>query len=158
MKSIYSSDIGDLIIFADLKIDGIYFANQKNLPKEMCKNEKNFENKIIRECKIWLDDYFNGIIPENKLEINFTCSRLQKKVYEKTLEIPFGETLSYKSLSLNVFNDVNHSRFVANTLAKNKFIIVVPCHRVISSKGELRGYLAGVNKKRFLLEHERKFR
>jgi AraC family transcriptional regulator of adaptative response/methylated-DNA-[protein]-cysteine methyltransferase len=69
--------------------------------------------------------------------------------------IEVGETLSYKQLAAKVGNP-NASRAVANANGKNQLSILVPCHRVITSAGQLGGYGGGIERKKWLLEHEKK--
>jgi len=69
------------------------------------------------------------------------------------LKIPYGKTLSYKILAKKV-GDINKSRAVGLANAKNPIAIIVPCHRIIGSNGDLTGYAWGIEKKRKLLELE----
>lgn len=69
------------------------------------------------------------------------------------LKIPYGKTLSYKVLAKKV-GDFNKSRAVGLANAKNPIAIIVPCHRIIGSNGDLTGYAWGIEKKRKLLELE----
>lgn len=77
----------------------------------------------------------------------------QKLVWQKLQEIPFGETWSYLDLALAVGSE-KHTRAVGLANGKNPIAIVIPCHRVIGSDGSLTGYAGGLDKKKWLLEHE----
>jgi O-6-methylguanine DNA methyltransferase len=81
----------------------------------------------------------------------------------KASEIPYGSTLSYKELSFNVSQIIgkqNSYRAVGNALGKNPLIIIVPCHRIIKSNGELGYFSSGVEIKKALigLEKEQKIK
>lgn len=71
------------------------------------------------------------------------------------MSIPFGKTLSYLQLATQT-GDPKATRAVANANSKNNIAIIVPCHRVIGTKGELTGYAGGLWRKKWLLDHERK--
>jgi len=78
----------------------------------------------------------------------------QCKVWDKLRQIPYGETWSYAKLA----REIGHPRAVravGNAVGKNKFPIVVPCHRVICSDGRIGGYAGGKRKKKWLLSHEK---
>jgi len=81
----------------------------------------------------------------------------QQKVWSALRKIPAGRTLSYGSLARRIGRPTG-ARAVATANAANPISIVIPCHRVIGSDGSLRGYAGGVERKRWLLEHEGGFR
>jgi AraC family transcriptional regulator of adaptative response/methylated-DNA-[protein]-cysteine methyltransferase len=70
--------------------------------------------------------------------------------------IPAGRTRSYKGMAIRVRLPNGH-RAVARANGSNMLALVIPCHRVIRSDGDLCGYAGGVWRKQRLLEHERKF-
>lgn len=74
-------------------------------------------------------------------------------MWEALLEIPFGKTISYLELSKKL-GDVKAIRAAASANGKNPLWIVVPCHRVIGTNGDLIGYAGGLHRKKWLLEHE----
>ena len=82
--------------------------------------------------------------------------KFQIKVWKELLNIPSGETRTYKEIAI-LIGSPNSARAVANACAKNPYPILVPCHRVIRSDGNLGGYsaLGGINKKKELLAQER---
>jgi methylated-DNA-[protein]-cysteine S-methyltransferase len=77
----------------------------------------------------------------------------QQMVWEALRKIPAGRTLSYGSLARRIDRPTG-ARAVATANAANPISIVVPCHRVIGADGSLRGYAGGIERKRWLLEHE----
>ena len=78
----------------------------------------------------------------------------QKQVWEALLNIPFGETRSYKQIAEAIGNP-KAVRAVGMANNKNPLLIVVPCHRVIGANGKLVGYAVGLDKKEFLLKLEK---
>jgi len=81
-------------------------------------------------------------------------SDFQFKVYRKVREIPYGEVRTYKWVAEEI--GVNSPRAIGQALKRNPFLIVVPCHRIIKSNGEIGGFtsIGGINLKRYLLSLE----
>jgi len=77
----------------------------------------------------------------------------QKKVWAALLEIPYGETISYKQLAEAVGNPAA-SRAVGNANGKNPIFVIIPCHRVIGANGALTGFAYGLEVKKKLLAIE----
>lgn len=104
-----------------------------------------------------VDLYFKGELMEFKtpikLEQNDTEFRLA--VWQEIKAIPFGETKSYAALA-KAIGKPNGYRAVANACGKNPLVLIVPCHRVTGSNGELGGFSSGIEKKKWLLSHEKK--
>ena len=82
-------------------------------------------------------------------------TKFQSKVWEEIKKIPKGKTRSYQEIAVSI-GKPNSARAVANACGKNPYPIIIPCHRVIKSNGDLGGYSAkgGVKKKRILLSQE----
>jgi len=99
--------------------------------------------------------YFKGEVIEFELDrLDFSCcSNTQKKVLFAEYEIPRGWVSTYKRIAIHV-GIPRGARVVGNSLARNPFPIVIPCHRAIKSNGELGGYQGGISMKRTLLELE----
>ena len=77
-------------------------------------------------------------------------------MWNELRKIPYGTTVSYKDIAEGINNE-KAVRAVGNANNKNKIMIIVPCHRVIGKNGKLVGFAGGLDKKEFLLEHEKKF-
>ena len=78
----------------------------------------------------------------------------QRRVWDKLRRIPYGQTWSYAKLAREI-GYPRAVRAVGNAVGKNKFPIVVPCHRVIRSDGSVGGYAGGKRRKKWLLSHEK---
>lgn len=109
--------------------------------------------EVLEDAVYQLKEYFEGHRKEFDLKLNPTGTDFQMKVWNALLEIPFGKTLSYLELSKRL-GDVKAIRAVASANGKNPIWLVIPCHRVIGSNGDLIGYSAGLDRKKWLLEHE----
>ncbi len=102
----------------------------------------------------WLEAYFAGEntpLPMNDLDMRGTD--FQKSVWRALIEIPFGSHVSYAALAEKLGNP-KAVRAVARANALNPVSIMVPCHRVIGSNGTLTGYAGGLERKKWLLDHE----
>jgi AraC family transcriptional regulator of adaptative response/methylated-DNA-[protein]-cysteine methyltransferase len=110
----------------------------------------------IRKIKEELAQYFEGKLREFKTPLFSLGSPFQKKVWEELKKIPYGETRSYGETAANIKKPTAF-RAVANANGANRFAIVIPCHRVINTNGGLGGYGGGLDRKTWLLEHERNF-
>ncbi|MEE1961720.1 methylated-DNA-[protein]-cysteine S-methyltransferase [Flagellimonas taeanensis] len=109
--------------------------------------------EVLEDAVYQLKEYFEGSRQQFDLKLNPSGTDFQKKVWEALLEIPFGKTISYLDLSKKL-GDVKAIRAVASANGKNPLWIVVPCHRVIGTNGDLTGYAGGLHRKKWLLEHE----
>ena len=78
----------------------------------------------------------------------------QRKGWRELVNVPFGETVSYKDIARRLGN-AKMSRAVGGACAKNKIGIIVPCHRIVGSSRKLTGFGWGLELKRKLLENER---
>lgn len=107
-------------------------------------------------CIEQLNEYFRGERKEFDLPLLVVGTDFQKKVWEKLLTINYGETKSYLELAKSIDNE-KIVRAVANANCANAISIIIPCHRIIGSNGELTGYAGGLNSKRLLLEIEIKY-
>jgi AraC family transcriptional regulator of adaptative response/methylated-DNA-[protein]-cysteine methyltransferase len=114
------------------------------------------ENKHITEIRKQLKEYFEGIRKEFTVPVIAPGSEFQKRVWNELQKISFGSTLSYKELA-EILNKPDSVRAVANANGLNRISIVIPCHRVIGSDGNLTGYGGGLTRKRWLLDHEKRY-
>src|SRR5690625_1943814 len=101
-----------------------------------------------------LNDYFSNERREFTIPCTFYGTSFQKQVWEALLRIPYGETVSYKDIADRI-GKPRAARAVGGAVNKNPFSIVVPCHRVVGSNGNLVGYGGGLDRKEFLLNHEK---
>ena len=101
----------------------------------------------------WLEEYFRGEEPKIEITLNPEGTAFQKRVWRELLTIPYGETLSYGALAKRLGSS---PRAVGAAVGRNPISLLIPCHRVLGSDGSLTGYAGGVERKKFLLEQEKK--
>lgn len=101
-----------------------------------------------------LREYFEGKLREFKTPVELEGTPFQKSVWEALRRIPFGQTRSYSELAAAIGRPTAF-RAAAQANGANPLTILVPCHRVINSSGELGGYSAGLKRKGWLLSHEK---
>jgi methylated-DNA-[protein]-cysteine S-methyltransferase len=108
---------------------------------------------LLLETQKQLIAYFAGEIQDFDIPFQLVGTEFQQKVWKQLLEIKYGETDSYLSLSKKLANQ-KAIRAVASANGANAISIIVPCHRIIGSNGELIGYAGGLAAKKKLLELE----
>lgn len=113
----------------------------------------NEDHPLLMESKQQLKAYFNSKISQFDLPLKAQGTEFQNKVWQKLLEIPFGTTNSYSALAKKL-GDPKTVRAVGNANGKNPIAIVIPCHRIIGSTGNLVGYAGGLWRKKWLLNFE----
>ena len=106
-------------------------------------------NNITCEAKKQLSEYFSGTRREFSLPLSPDGTPFEKAVWDELLQIPFGETRSYREIAA-VVGKPGASRAVGNAVGKNPLLVLIPCHRVITSDGRLGGFSAGLENKIFL--------
>ncbi len=104
-----------------------------------------------------LTAYFAGQLTDFDLPLRADGTPFQQRVWAELRRIPFGETWSYGALAAAVGNP-KAARAVGMANNRNPVSIVVPCHRVIGAGGSLTGYGGGLDRKAWLLDHERRVR
>ena len=108
---------------------------------------------VLQDCKTQLTQYFEGKRTLFDLPLLFVGTDFQKQVWNALLEIPYGKSESYLDLSKRLGNE-KAIRAVATANGANAISILVPCHRIIGSTGDLVGYAGGLPTKKKLLELE----
>ncbi len=113
--------------------------------------------EIVQEATQQLQAYFTGHCFRFSVPIRPSGSDFQKKVWQLVLQVPFGETASYLDIARQLGSE-KYTRAVGLANGKNPLPILVPCHRIIGSGGQLTGYAGGIDRKRWLLRHESELR
>ena len=106
-------------------------------------------------CEKQLREYFEGARRSfDDLPLQMRATDFQRRVWEEAMEIPFGLTLSYGQLAVNI-GDPDAARAVGGALGRNALAIIVPCHRIVPAESEEAGGFAwGMERKKWLLAHE----
>ena len=109
---------------------------------------------LIKDAFRQLSEYLIGERKEFDLPIRMRGTEFQKRVWRALLDIPYGETRSYKQIAEAIDNPKG-VRAVGMANNRNQLLIVIPCHRVIGASGSLVGYGEGLEMKEFLLRLEK---
>ena len=159
----FSTPLGQMIAIAsEEKLYLLAFTDSKYIHSNMLKLSKNYNvsyvnscNTILKQVLLQIEEYFEGTRTIFDIPINHIGSSFQQKVLHTLEPIPYGQVITYKQQaeSLEMPNSV---RAVANANSKNLIALIIPCHRVIGANGKLTGYAGGLDRKRYLLELERK--
>lgn len=110
-------------------------------------------DEVVSETKRQLDEYFAGNRKIFDIPIGLGGTDFQKKVWMAVNEIPFGQTTTYMRISQKLGNPAA-IRAVGAAIGANPILIVLPCHRIIGTNGQLTGYAGGLDRKRSLLDLE----
>lgn len=159
--SYYKTKIGELILGSfDNKLCLLDFRYRKKreaidarLHKGLKAEYSEFEDEIIKQTKTELDQYLSGQRTLFDIPLLMVGSEFQKQVWHALLQVDYGKTASYLQLAKNINNE-KAVRAVANANGANAIAIIIPCHRIIGSNGELVGYAGGLASKKRLLTIE----
>jgi methylated-DNA-[protein]-cysteine S-methyltransferase len=153
----FESPIGRLLLTSDgTALTGLYME-----PSEEWKSidsgaegwPRDAAAEPLRDAVRQLEEYFAGERRTFDLPLRPQGTAFQRRVWEALVEIPYGRTSSYGELARRIDNP-GAARAVGLANNRNPLSIVVPCHRVIGADGSLTGYGGGLERKRWLLEHE----
>lgn len=111
------------------------------------------DHPLLDHLETELQAYFKGNLTRFTVPLDTPGSAWQARVWQALGRIPFGETLSYGQLAVKLGNP-GGSRAVGLANGQNRVSILIPCHRVIASDGSLHGYGGGLDRKKWLLDHE----
>lgn len=111
-------------------------------------------NEVITKLQEELELYFSGKLKKFSINIKTVGTDFQRKAWSAVSEVPYGKTCSYKEQANNI-NKPSSFRAIANANSANKIAIIIPCHRIINRTGNIGGYSGGIDKKLWLLEHEK---
>lgn len=114
---------------------------------------------FVVKTEAWLRAYFDWQPLPPLPRLMMRGSEFQIAVWQEAMKVPLGQTISYAALASQVAVRLGRPfpavRAVGAALGANPFLLLVPCHRIIRSNGELGGFAAGLSRKRHLLAHER---
>lgn len=147
----YSSPLGEIKIISDGEfITGLLFDDELT---EGYSQKKALS--VFDEADRWLDIYFSGHAPEFTPKIKISGSDFQKTACEAMQKIPFGEVKTYSEIADVIAKSRGLTKMSAQAVggaaSRNKICLIIPCHRVIGSNGNLTGYGGGIERKKKLL-------
>ena len=150
--TIIDSPIGPLtLVRSERGITGLYMPDHRPAPDEATFGER--DDAGFADAAQQLGEYWAGERRAFDLDLDPDGSPFQLRVWEALRSIPYGETRSYGWMAASI-GQPTAVRAVGLANSRNPISIVVPCHRVVGSTGSLTGYAGGVERKRFLLDHE----
>jgi methylated-DNA-[protein]-cysteine S-methyltransferase len=115
--------------------------------------QKDDLSPLEKEIHNQIEAYFSHKLEKFSLPLKPEGSVFQNQIWAELLNIPFGQTRSYLDIALACHNEKS-VRAVGNANSKNPIPIIIPCHRVIGTNGQLTGYAGGLERKKYLLENE----
>lgn len=148
----YESPVGKMLLTCrEEGLTGIWF--DRALPTESSR-----DHPVLQQTKQWLDAYFRGENPVAEIPIALEGTAFQKQVWNLLQAIPYGKTCSYGDLAREMAviygKEKMSAQAVGQAVGRNPISILIPCHRVVGTKGQLTGYAAGLDKIIWLLRHE----
>lgn len=157
-----TTPLGDMFACAvDEGICLLEFTDRKNMEKQFKSLSKSLSAEIAEkdhphftQLENELKEYFEEKRNAFEVPLFITGTEFQAKVWQLLREIPMGETRTYKQQS-EFLGNPKAIRAVGTANGINKIAILIPCHRVIGSNGELVGYAGGIWRKQKLLELEK---
>lgn len=153
----YDSPVGRLsAVCSECAVLGVWIEGQKYfLSKYNAAACTRRDNDIMHLCFDWLDAYFAGKRPAiTSVPLDARGSDFQKLVWEKLIQIPYGETTTYGAIAKSISPKMS-AQAVGGAVGHNPVSIIIPCHRVVGADGSLTGYAGGVDIKRKLLMFEK---
>ena len=164
LKAVWlKTPLGPMIAVADEKaLYLLEFADRRGLEREVKRLRKREKvgiipgsTAILKQITQEIKQYFLGKSMDFKTPMHLLGTDFQKTVWKALMEIPGGQTRAYADIAKNI-NAPKSYRAVARANGTNQLAIIIPCHRVINSNGELGGYGGGISRKQWLLDHEKK--
>ena len=148
------SPVGALKLVAhDHALVAVMWDNEDHKRVRLAELVENQQHPMLHQVKQQLQEYFAGQRQQFDLPIDFQGTAFQQQVWQALLQIPYGETRSYKQIAFQLGNE-KAVRAVGTANGKNPISIIAPCHRVIGSGGALVGFAGGLDKKQILLSLE----
>jgi methylated-DNA-[protein]-cysteine S-methyltransferase len=159
----YKTKIGELILGSfDGKLCLLDFRYRKmrktvddRIRKGLNANFVEHDDVILEKARKQLDEYLNGDRKEFDIPLLIVGTDFQKSVWDALMKVPYGTTSTYLQLSKNINNE-KAVRAVTSANGANAISIIIPCHRIIGSDGELVGYGGGLPVKKRLLKLEKR--
>ena len=108
---------------------------------------------LLDECARQLQAYFDGQLTAFDIPVAPAGTAFQQRVWQRLMDISFGQTLSYGQLALRL-DPPTAPRAVGSAVGRNPICLILPCHRILGSSGDLTGFAGGLDRKEWLLTHE----
>ena len=157
----YKSPVGEILLgsyegklcIADWKYRRMRTSIDKRIQKGLNAEYVEESSEVIEKTIVQMKEYFEGARKTFDVQLLMVGTNFQMSVWDGLIKIPYGTTASYLELSKNIGNE-KAVRAVASANGANAISILIPCHRIIGSNGDLVGYAGGLPAKKKLLELE----
>ena len=155
----YKSPIGEILLTADDEcLTGLWFVGSRRCPQN-AQTSTETHSQVFALTTQWLDEYFDGTIPDFTPQLKMQGTKFQMDVWEILLQIPYGQTTTYGNIASQLAAKYGKAKMsaqaVGQAVGRNPISLIVPCHRVVGSNTKLVGYGAGLDKKIYLLNLEK---
>ena len=147
----YDSPLGKLLLTCTEEgLTGIYMNREAP--------DRPDDHPVLHQAVQWLDAYFLGQAPAVEVPLNLKGTDFQKQIWNILLTIPYGRTRTYGDIAREMAalsgKEKMSAQAVGQAVGKNPISILIPCHRVVGTKGQLTGYAGGLENKIRLLRLE----
>lgn len=148
----YQSPLGGITVSADgNSLTGLWFDGQKYFAATLPAAHEEKQLPVFDQTQRWLDCYFSGKNPGFTPPLRPKGSPFRQAVWEILLQIPYGETITYKDIAEEIARQQGKqtmsAQAIGGAVGHNPISIIIPCHRVVGSDGSLTGYAGGIPKK-----------
>lgn len=155
----YSSPLGNILLSADDGgLTGLWFEQQRHFATFLTGCEQTTNLHVFNEVRCWLDAYFAGRNPDFTPQLHMIGTGFQQSVWRILLTIPYGQTVTYGQIAEKLAAERGvlkmSARAVGSAVGHNHISLIIPCHRVVGSNGNLTGYAGGIERKVALLKIE----
>ena len=155
----YLSPLGEMLLASDGEaLTGVWFEGQKYYAAALTFAHEEKSLPVFEETRTWLDVYFGGRKPDFMPLVHLQGSPFRLDVWEMLQRIPYGKTVTYRDLALEIARKrgmrAMSAQAVGVAVAHNPVSVIIPCHRVVGSRGCLTGYAGGLERKVRLLNLE----
>lgn len=158
-KYTYESPLGTMVMLGTLSyLTDLFFIDEAHAPSY---DDAEYIEQLTGPFEVtimWLNQYFNGKNPFITPPIQLEDTEFRKSVWSILQTIPYGETTTYGDIGKQIAQQQGKEKFsaqaVGGAVGHNPISIIVPCHRVIGSNGQLTGYAGGIERKKYMLDLE----
>ncbi len=159
----YKTSIGEMILgsfnnklcLMDFRYRRMRSSIDRRIKKGLEAEFTEQDDEVLREARRQLDEYLKGKRTVFDIPVLMVGTDFQKEVWKALMQVPYGKTATYSELAEKI-NAKESVRAVAGANGANAIAIIIPCHRIIGSNGDLTGYGGGIAVKKRLLNMEKK--
>ena len=161
-SALIETPIGQMIAISSN--DALLFLKFTNSPKlddeisKLCRNKNaviiEITTPLLTSIKNELTNYFEGTLCSFTIPLRPEGTVFQQHTWQSISRIPFATTTNYAEQAITIGRKTAF-RAVANANGANPIAIIIPCHRIVRSNGDLGGYRGGLDRKKWLLNHEK---